>query len=49
MPRRSDHHWATRCLDGTGDIENGARPMPRRIDRRLHTDDDETRDLQNPE
>ena len=34
MPRRIDRRRATRCLDGTRDIENVARPVPRRIDRR---------------
>ena len=51
MPRRSDRRWATRCLNGTRDIENGARPMPHRIDRRRWASGpvDETRELESPE
>ena len=51
MPRRFDRHCAARRLDGTRDIENGKRPVPRRLDRRRRADRcvEEARDIENPE
>ena len=51
MPLRFDRHCAARCLDGTRDIEDGERPMPRRFDRRHRADGcvEGACDIENPE
>ena len=51
MPRPIDRDRATRRLDGTRDIENGARPLRRRVDwpRRADRCADEACDIENPE
>ena len=46
MPRRSDDHWATRCIERTRDIMNGERRIGRHWATRCI---EQTRDIGNGE